>query len=166
MAIRKLVGALVALLILISCSASLPQSGGEIVPEIPKENVGELIIVGRRQMFSVDPEYYMIWEWLHERIQDAAPTQFNQIQWFVADSIKSPEGWLAYGATAWGPPLRIYLEREFLDELYVPCHEMVHVTSGSGDEEHYGMYLCSYEYLDHELPGRWWKQPEPLTGPN
>jgi hypothetical protein len=163
MAIRKLTGAILALFILISCSSSLAQSGGEMVPKPPSRNVGELVIVNRQQIFSVNPEYYTIWSWLHENIREASPTQFQHIQWFWADSIKSPEGWLAYGATAWGPPLRIYLEREYQEELYIPCHEMVHVITGGGDENHYGMYMCEHGYLERDLPVRYWKPQEALT---
>lgn len=161
---RKIIGILLALALLTSCSVLFSSRGGEMAPTRPTEPyVGDLLLVNPRP-YSPDHIHLGVWYWINNRIYETVPHNYTDILWSVADSIKSSEGWLAYGATIWGPPLRIVLEKGYEHNPYIICHEFVHVITWSADEDSEAMYTCS-ELLNTDLPGRWWREPTPPIDP-
>lgn len=170
---RKIIAALAALLVLLACASAPIAGGGEmsredsilvVVQALPAQAMGEIVLVNPKP-FIPDSIHLGVWYWINQRIFGTVPSTYTDLQWVVADSIKSDQGWLAYGATVWGPPTRIVLEKAYLHNPYIICHEFVHYIMWSPYEESDEMYLCQ-ELQTTYLPMRWWKPAEDLTLPN
>lgn len=101
-----------------------------------EDQVEETRIFGR--VFVEPNEMHLgVWQDVATCLGIVRPPRPWRIYWAIADAIKTPDGFLAYGVTevSDGFSLGITVETPFWFNASVVSHEIVHVLDGSFDHE-------------------------------
>lgn len=87
--------------------------------------------------------------------ESQVPDPVLDVDWVVADSIKTSDGRLAYGSASLNP-VTVVIENGHWFNPTVISHEAVHIQTRDGREDSWGMYNCVMP-SSFSLPERWWR---------
>lgn len=158
---RRLTTLLLALL-LSACALFTIGRGGE--PLGPDSRSYKIALVDGDSLKVVNPVYMAptpLHRALYENVAECTGRElyipFDDLEWYVADSLKSDSGYLAYGISSYlNKPPMVVLERAFWTSPEVVTHESVHLIDRDPRENNWDMYHC-VAYGDEDLPLRRWK---------
>jgi hypothetical protein len=154
---------LMGLLVLLAACASFQSPQPQMVGGLPAISMGDSVVVVNRRPAGLYNLHYGIWQdmiWCLGLDPATVPPP-DYIPWFVADSIKTPEGFLAYGMTARDDnniSTGVVIEAPFYFMPAVISHEMIHVLAGAAADSHPSELFgnCTMP-MPFDLPARTWR---------